>query len=565
MKIALCPINPTIADLEGNARRMVQAATRATASSPADLIVFPELAVCGYPPRDLVLDPGFVRACESAAQAVAEAMPDGATVLIGAPRATGIGRGVANSLLAFKSGQRLAVYDKRLLPTYDVFDEDRYFEPGDRPVLIPVAGRRVGLSICEDLWQGDDAGTHGRYHRQPDPVAELAASGCEVLAVPSATPFVSGKHAAQVGILRRHATRHAMTVVSVNQLGANDDLVFDGHACVIGPDGSMLGSTRGFDDEPAVVDLASAAPVDDPVAATPPERAVFEALKLGIADYARKTGHQRVIIGLSGGIDSALVATLASAALGPGSVLGLSMPGVYSSAGSVGDAEDLAARLGLRLVSAPITPAQAGFVRTLDAVFDGLDAPRLGSTRPDLADENLQSRVRGTILMGVANRTGALVLTTGNKSELAVGYCTLYGDMIGALGPIADLTKAWVYRLARWINANATELGFNSPPIPAASIEKFPSAELAPGQRDQDSLPPYEVLDEIVARYVEGRQSPWDIAEAMNLSPEWVVGLLGRIDRAQYKRQQMPVGLKVSPVAFGPGRRMPVAFRSGRR
>jgi NAD+ synthetase len=462
-------------------------------------------------------------------------------------------------------------YDKRLLPTYDVFDEDRYFEPGDRAVVIDVptsAGvRRVGLSICEDLWKGEDAGFALRYQRRADPVAEVVRARAEVLVSPSASPFVLGKGRRHRSILTKHATRHGIFVASVNQVGGNDDLVFDGHAAVYDPQGRALGFGPGFEESVVLLDIpphaagtsgAGEAPTD-PVLSSPDEELLFRALALGTRDYLRKTGHSKAIIGLSGGIDSAVTCAIAAAALGSENVLGVAMPGKYSSGHALADALELARRLGVRCVTAPIGKPFDGFRTTLDATFGELGARTLGEQLPDLAEENLQSRARGTILMAISNRTGAIVLTTGNKSELAVGYCTLYGDMNGGLAVLSDVTKIQVYKLARWLNAQHARAGFSAPPIPDSTITKPPAAELAPDQRDEDSLPPYAVLDEVVERYVEQKQSISRITSETGFDRNLVARIARLIDTAEYKRKQYAVGIKVTSVAFGSGRRVPIA------
>ena len=562
MRLALAQLNPTIGDLEANARRIADAAARAGAER-ADLLVVPELAICGYPPKDLLLHAGFVEACEGAARRAAADAPDAITLVIGSPRRLA-GGAIGNSLLVFRGGRQIAAYDKRLLPTYDVFDEDRYFSPGADAVVIEVAGLRVGLAICEDLWKGEDAGFSSHYRAALDPVAELARRGAGVLVVPSASPFVLGKGRRHRDILRSHATRHGVWVAAVNQVGGNDDLVFDGHGAVYSPTGDLCAAARGFQEQILLADLGpSATPgtVPDPLLDAPDTSLLLDALTLGTRDYLAKTGFTSAVLGLSGGIDSAVTAAIAARAIGPAHVLGLAMPSRYSSSHSVEDAHDLSRRLGLRCLDIPIEHGVAAGARALDDAFDLLGQPRLGASLPDLTEENLQSRLRGLIVMGVSNRTGAIVLTTGNKSELAVGYCTLYGDMNGGLAVLSDVPKTTVYRLAGHLNEHWRALGFATEPIPARSITKPPSAELRPDQTDQDSLPPYEILDQIVERYVERRESGRAIVEAAGIDPATVSRVLRLIDLAEYKRKQLAVGLKVTGVAFGQGRRMPIAQR----
>jgi len=574
MRTALVQFNPTIGDIAGNTRRMGEFITQA-GQAGAELVVFPELAVCGYPPRDLLLHEGFLDQCAAAAKELGEHHSAGLTLLFGCPLPRDRARpdrGTVNSLLAYRDGVMVDYYDKRLLPTYDVFDEDRYFEPGDRAVVIEVptahGPRRVGLSICEDLWKGEDAGFALRYERDADPVAELVRAGAEIIVSPSGSPFVLGKGRKHRNILTAHATRHAVFVLAVNQVGGNDDLVFDGHAAAYDPHGRALAFGPGFEEAVTLVDVPTredsaahhAAPEPrDPLLTTPDEELLFRALVLGTRDYLRKTGHTKAIIGLSGGIDSAITAAIAAVALGPERILGVAMPGKYSSEHSLTDAYDLACRLGVRCITTPIAEPFDGFRACLDASFSELGERPLGEQLPDITEENLQSRARGAILMALSNRTGALVLTTGNKSELAVGYCTLYGDMNGGLAVLSDVTKLEVYALARWMNANPERAGFDGPPIPPTTIDKPPSAELAPDQRDQDSLPPYEVLDEVIERYVEGKQSVSSIVRETGFERELVARLARLIDLNEYKRKQTAVGIKVSGIAFGSGRRVPIA------
>ncbi len=566
MRLALCQINPAVGDLEGNAR-LASHAVREAEAGGARLIVLPELSICGYPPRDLLLMEGFVRACEDACDGLAREVSTrtDATVVFGTPLANDDGS-TANALIAYRAGSRLAVYRKRLLPTYDVFDEDRYFEPGDEACVIEVDGVRVGLAICEDLWQGEDAGFKSRYARCADPVAALAQAGAQALVVPSASPFVLGKGLRHHRVLASRAERHGLWVASVNQVGGNDDLIFDGYATVHAPDGRVTAAGPGFERAVVIADIdprvrAPERPIEDPRLACEPERLAFHALRVGVRDYLRKTGFTDAVLGLSGGIDSAVTGAIAVAALGAPRVVGVAMPSVYSSSHSIEDAQDLARRLGILCPVAPIGEPFEGYRRTLDPLFAELGRGVIGSTRPDLAEENLQSRVRGAMMMALSNRTGAMLLTTGNKSELAVGYCTLYGDMNGGLAVLSDCTKRLVYTLARWINANHAECGFAQPPIPERTIEKPPSAELAPDQLDSDSLPAYDELDAIVERRVERHQSAATIARETGIELATVRRIVRLIDVNEYKRKQTAVGLKITSVAFGPGRRMPIAQR----
>jgi len=559
--IVLCPFNPVVGAVESNARVMADLARRA-ADGGAALAVFPELAICGYPPRDLLLQRGFVERCEQVC-ADMQASIAGVATVVGVPVRLP-GGGIANALRVRLSSGEVVVYHKRLLPTYDVFDEDRYFEPGAAPRVVDVAGVKVGLAICEDLWGGRDAGFAARYAGAADPVAELVAMGASVIVSPSASPFVVGKHHKHREIVRGHAVRHGITVASVNQLGANDELIFDGHAFAYGPDGSMIADALPFRDQgPVALGMNAAVPAASG-GERAPEADLFDALCLGVRDYFVKTGFRDAVLGLSGGIDSALTAVIAHVALRqvPGSrgVTGLAMPSRYSSGHSVEDAVESARRLGCPCHVVPIEPGFDGARVMTDGLLAMTGDARLGERFPDLAEENLQSRIRGTLLMTLSNRAGSLVLTTGNKSELAVGYCTLYGDMNGGLAVLADVTKTWVYRLSRWINANHVSIGLAQPPIPQRSIDKAPSAELRPGQTDQDSLPPYDVLDGIVERYVEERMEPEAIIAAGFDEPT-VRRVVRLIDLSEYKRRQAAIALKVTSVAFGTGRRFPVAWR----
>jgi NAD+ synthase (glutamine-hydrolysing) len=578
------PFNSLVGDVEGNARRMGELARDAAGSTGglrgADLIVMPELAISGYPPKDLLMQDGFVEAAMATARSLGEGGPASATLVFGCPVRLDErqGAGIANSLLAYRGGRLIARYDKRLLPTYDVFDEDRYFVAGSRSVVldVPVAGgalRRVGLSICEDLWRGDDVGFSQRYLGLPDPVAELCRvqpdgrAGAEIIVNPSASPFVLGKSRRHRDILVKHATRHKVHVAAVNVVGANDELVFDGQAAVIDPAGQTVAAAPGFVEGITLVDIDVGAPgsgraATDVLLSSSDEELLFRALVLGVRDYVRKTGFTSALLGLSGGIDSAVTAVIAAAALGPARVMGVRLPSAISSRGSLDDAAELARRLGLECRTIPIQ----GPVDALAAAL----APSFAGRSADVTEENLQSRVRGTLLMGLSNKLGSILLTTGNKSELAVGYCTLYGDMNGGLAVLSDVTKHWVYRLSRWMNASHARLGIaglSGPPIPEPSITKPPSAELRPNQTDQDSLPEYDVLDDIIERFVVRRQAPDAIVRETGYDGAIVRKVLRLIEISEYKRKQAAIGLKVSGVAFGSGRRAPIAqgYRADRR
>jgi NAD+ synthase/NAD+ synthase (glutamine-hydrolysing) len=560
MQVRLAPLNPTVGDLPANASLILDAA-RAASSAGVDLLVLPELVLCGYPPKDLLAQHGFVPGCMNHAARIVAECPANLTIVFGTPWHIDPARDrPANALVAARNHVIITVYPKRLLPTYDVFDEDRYFAPGDHPAVIdvptPSGARRVGLTICEDLWRGEDAGFSSRYSGLGDPVRDLALLKVDAIVSPSASPFVLGKGERHRRIVAAHARTHAIPVASVNQHGGNDELLFDGHAFAFGPDGELARGSL-FTNVGTTFTLASPQPLAELPA---DEHQLFDALVMGIRDYLRKTGFRSAILGLSGGIDSALTAVLGCAAIGRDNMRGLAMPSRYSSDHSKSDAFELARRLGMRCDVIPIETGQIALTSTLDDYFDAVQQPRLGAKLPDITEENLQSRLRGTILMGVSNRTGAIVLTTGNKSELAVGYCTLYGDMNGGLAVLSDVSKQWVYRLSRWINAHYQSCGFSEPPIPEGTITKAPSAELRPNQTDQDSLPPYDVLDAIIDRYVEGRQSASQIISAGFDEPT-VRRVLRLIDLSEYKRAQAAMGLKVTSVAFGSGRRWPIAQR----
>lgn len=580
VRLRLAPLNPTIGDLEGNAALIARAIDDARADR-ADLVLFPELCVCGYPPRDLLLQEGFVPACVRRVTDLAS-RAKGITVVLGSPWLDADAQGTPgarvgaplpfNSLLALRDGAILARHDKRLLPTYDVFDEDRYFRAGDSPCVIDVAGVRVGLSVCEDLWRGADAGVLARYAHRADPVEGLVREGAQLILNASASPFVLRKGVAQRAILTEHVRRHGVALAAVNQLGGNDELIFDGRASLFVPDraaasgAKLVALGKGFADTPATIDLPGAPSawgalpgVRDPLDDTGD---LWDALVLGARDYCRKTGFSSAVLGLSGGIDSAVVCCIAAAALGPERVLAVAMPSRYSSPGSVADAQALAGALGVTLVRAPIEQAHAAYESLLRESFAA--TPSSSAQSEGVTWENLQSRIRGAILMAFSNRNGAILLTTGNKSELAVGYCTIYGDMNGGLAILADVTKANVYRLARWINAHPERLELSTSGravIPEATISKPPSAELRPDQTDQDTLPPYDVVDEIVERSVEGRQSPSTIARESGIDAPTIARVLRLIEVSEFKRRQAAPGLKVTSVAFGTGRRWPIAQR----
>jgi NAD+ synthetase len=535
MRVTLIQTDPIIGDFTRNTRMILEGYALARRER-AEVAVSGELAVCGYPPRDLLERADFLDACAAAAAAVVAGTADGGPVLVfGAPwRADGR---LHNAAVVAHDGRVVAVVPKSLLPTYDVFDERRYFSPGHNPGVIAVAGLRLGVTVCEDLWNDPELTPDRRYDL--DPVLRLV--GADLVVNLSASPFHAGKVRLRRSLLARVAARVGAPVVYVNQVGGNDELLFDGRSFAVGADGRLLGEAAACAADTRTVDT-------DGVAAGAPlvtfEEEVHDALVMGLRDYAARCGFRRALVGLSGGIDSALVAVLAARALGPANVLGVGLPGPYSSEGSVTDARRLAANLGIRFELLPIIPIVDAFLHALD------NGPLAGHPR-DVTEENLQARTRGTLLMAISNKLGHLLLTTGNKSEMAVGYCTLYGDMNGGLAVVADLFKTEVYRLSRWINRDGEV-------IPQATLDKAPSAELAPNQTDQDSLPPYDVLDAILRAYVEGCVSP-DAIVALGHDRALVERVVRLVVQSEYKRWQAPPALRVSPRAFGTGRRLPLA------
>jgi NAD+ synthetase len=532
-------------------------AVRRGRDSGAQLVVCPELSLLGYPPRDILLRRGVAEHCLAMAEELAKGVPDSMLVLAGLPiRATQ--RPFRNAVALLRGGRIEGFAAKQLLPSYDVFDEDRYFESGERTTVIEHAGERVAVLLCEDLWQAGDAGSLRRYAR--DPVADAKAQGATIIAVLSASPFVAGKDAQHERLLAERARESGAFVASVNAVGGQDDLVFDGGSRLVSPDGRVIAACTRFEEafvaadttESAVSSAADSAESASGVhggggADLDAER--FHAIVRGVRDYFAATRNTKAILGLSGGIDSALVAAIAASALGAENVAALLMPSRYSSIGSIDDAHASARALQLgRVETLPIEPLHGAAESTVAGIFptDGL------------AGENLQSRARGLLVMLASNATGALVLTTGNKSEYATGYATLYGDMNGALAPIGDLYKTEVYAMARMLNARFAEFGFARPPIPTASIDKAPSAELRPNQTDQDSLPPYDLLDAVLRVLVDGEGSVDAAVDASGAPREAVLRIARMLDRAQFKRDQAAIILKLSPRAFGRGRRYPI-------
>jgi len=547
MRIAIAQLNLTVGDIAANERLILSAYQRGVEAG-AELVVCPELSVTGYPPRDLLLRPAFVRASREAIQRLAAATGE-VGLLVGFVDENPVrpGRPVFNAAALLQRGAVLAVRHKTLLPTYDVFDEDRYFEPATGNAPVEFNGRRIGITICEDIWNDADLWPERRY--RPDPAADLAAAGAEILFNLSASPWHLGKERTRHELLHRLARRTGRPVVYCNLVGGNDELVFDGQSVAFDGQGRLLAQADPFAEDFRVIDVRAEGGQTPRI--FPSEELLHGALVLGTRDYLHKCGFKAAVLGLSGGIDSAVVACLAVSALGAGNVRGLSLPSQYSSQGSLDDARDLAAILGIGYDVVPIQPPFEAVKGQMHALFAG--------RAEDVAEENMQARLRGVILMAMSNKFGSRLLTTGNKSELAVGYCTLYGDMCGGLAVISDVPKTWVYRLARWINSDAVARGLR-PPIPEPTITKPPSAELRPNQTDQDSLPPYDVLDAILEQYVVDQRSPAEI-RAAGFRPADVARVVKLIDGAEYKRRQAAPGLKVTTKAFGVGRRIPVAQR----
>jgi NAD+ synthase (glutamine-hydrolysing) len=534
VRIALGQIDPTVGDLDGNVELMTAWASRASEAG-ADVIVFPELAITGYPPEDLVLRPAFVEDNLAALERLAGETAGGCPVVTGFVDRTDAGIHNAAGLLA--NGEVVARYHKVKLPNYGVFDEQRTFVPGDAECAVRLAGSELGLSVCEDAWTPGPP--FDAYARRKTPVI-LNING---------SPYHRGKAGERIEICRDRALETNAWIVYVNAVGGQDELVFDGGSIVTAPDGTLRHRAGVFEEDLLIVEIDEGGSFADERLEWPEEpEDVYRALVLGLGDYAQKNGFRDVVLGLSGGVDSAFVATLAVDALGPGAVRALAMPSRYSSPESLEDAAEIARRLGIRLDVIGIDEIFGAYLAALEEPFRGTD--------PGTAEENLQARIRGALLMAISNRFGSLVLATGNKSEYAVGYATLYGDMAGGFAPIKDVPKTLVYDLVRWRNAQGPGEG----PIPERVVKKPPSAELRPEQKDTDSLPPYEVLDPIVEAYVEGDRSPEDIV-AEGADPDLVERIVAMIDRAEYKRRQAAPGIKITPKAFGRDRRMPITNR----
>ena len=546
MKIAAVQLNPTIGDVEGNTARILDGFARAT-SAGAELVVLPEQSILGYPAKDLLLRREVIEQNLAALQRIVAAtagLQAGVIVGFAEPNEGGIGRPVFNSAAFIADGQIVARSRKRLLPTYDIFDEARYFEPGGVQPVIDFRGRRVGVMICEDMWSTQQLLARPLY--DIDPPCDLAAAGADLLINISASPYYLGKHESRLELMAGHARRYGTPLLFCNQVGGNDELLFDGLSSVVDATGRLVAQAKAFEEDLLLIDLDD---LDSArLEAMPTGVANLRAaLVMGLRDYMRKCRFTGVVVGLSGGLDSAVVACLAAEALGPPNVLGVAMPSRYSSEHSVADAKALAENLGIDFSIIPIEPLHAAFEREL--------RPHFAGRPPDVTEENIQARIRGVSLMALSNKFGRLLLTTGNKSELAVGYCTLYGDMCGGLALISDVPKTMVYELAHEINRRA-----GREVIPRSTLTKPPSAELRPNQTDQDSLPPYEVLDEILARYEERLESIEQIVAA-GFDSAMVTEVVRKIHLNEYKRQQAAPGLKVTSRAFGFGRRMPIAAR----
>ncbi len=544
MKIALGQINPTVGDFSGNAAKIISYSLQAR-DAGAGLILFPELAVCGYPPRDLVERPSFVARCQATIEKIA-AETQGIAVICGTvtPAEAESGKKVMNSAALLRDGRVDFIQSKMLLPTYDVFDEMRNFAPAKSQKLFDFCGSQMALTICEDAWNDKRFWNQQLY--VVDPVDELVRAGGNFVLNISASPFWLGKRELRRDMLEAIARNQKVPVAMVNQVGGNDSLLFDGSSLVIAPDGRVIAQGKSFEEDLIYFDPEKLTGDMHPQVETE-EGSAYGALVLGTRDYVHKCGFERAIIGLSGGIDSALTAAVAVDALGPENVIGVGMPGPYSSQGSIDDARELAKNLKIRFEVLSIDDIYQAARQTLAPMFAGMPE--------DVTEENIQSRARGMLLMAISNKFGALVLSTGNKSELAVGYCTLYGDMVGGLAVISDVPKTLVYRLSAYVNSKRKV-------IPEATLTKPPSAELRPDQKDSDSLPPYDVLDVILEDFVEDSYSAERIAFVHKFDLDLVRRVIRMVERSEYKRQQAAPGIKISAKAFGYGRRFPIAAKA---
>ncbi len=549
MRLGLAQINTTVGDIAGNRQRILDA-YKTLVGRGAELVVFPELVTCGYPPRDLLFKRRFVPDVEESLLAVAAAVGE-IPAIVGTVESntSGTGRSYYNSAAFCHRGKVVSVARKCLLPTYDVFDEDRYFEPATQTTVIAHAGVRIGVTICEDIWAHPMISTRRLYNGM-DPVKQLATQKCGLMVNLSASPWNHGKSGVRQTLVTDAARALGCPVAYVNAVGGNDELIFDGRSLVSDPAGRVLTGMAAFAEDLTVAETGPGhvSSVLSPTFEQSEMADILSGLTLGLRDYAQKVGFRTALVALSGGIDSAVVGTIAAAAFGPRNVIGVSLPSEISSQHSRDDAQRLAENLGIRLETIGIADVVAACEGALAPVFSG--RPR------DVTEENIQARVRGVLMMAMSNKFGALLLTTGNKSEMAVGYCTLYGDMCGGLAVISDVYKTQVYALANWINADAKRAG-RTPPIPQSSIDKLPSAELRPNQTDQDSLPPYDVLDAVLKGYVEEGLSRRDLV-AQGFSETVVADVARKVDLNEYKRKQAAPGLKITPLAFGVGRRIPI-------
>jgi NAD+ synthase (glutamine-hydrolysing) len=544
VKIALAQIDPTVGDFTGNLEKIVAASNRAAAMG-ARLTVFSELAICGYPPADFLEKPSFLARCRSAVDELAaatSALPTAVLAGVALPAEPSSGKPAVNAAVLLDRGRLLLEQHKRLLPFYDVFDEQRYFAPARAQQVVELDGVRLAITICEDAWNDKNFWSQRLY--TVDPMEELMRQHPDLHINLSSSPFWHSKRAIRRHMLAAIARRDGIPVLMSNQVGGNDSLIFDGSSLALNTRGELIAQLASFEEDMVLLDPLDAPAM--PVIEDDETAAAYRALVLGTRDYVRKCGFTKALVGLSGGIDSALVAAIAADALGPENVIAVGMPSPYSSKGSIDDSRQLAANLGIRFDVIGISALFGEFTHALQPQFAG--------TKPDTTEENIQSRIRGTLLMALSNKFSALVLTTGNKSEMAVGYCTLYGDMVGALAVIGDLVKTRVYAVCRWLNRDR-EL------IPAAILQKPPSAELRPDQKDTDSLPAYEVLDPILEAYVERYETPEQIAEANGFPLPLVQQVVRLVERSEYKRQQAAPVLKVTPKSFGMGRRFPIAVK----
>lgn len=544
MKIALLQLNLTVGDLVGNADKIIES-VKLSKEKGVELCITSELALLGYPPRDLLLNRTFIQRAGEKIREMAGRLADSPAVLIGTAgfNSSGVGKPLYNTAVLLQQGKIIEKFYKTLLPTYDVFDEDRYFEPSSSQHILELNGLRIGVTICEDIWNDKDFWSSRRY--TTDPVEKLTSSEVDCIVNLSASPFTLQKQKIRESMLGQIANKYKVPVLYTNQVGGNDDLIFDGRSCAFDSNGRLIARGKAFLEDIVIVDLTTCLENishDDFTL----EAEAWNALVLGTKDYINKCGFKRALLGLSGGIDSALTAAIAVEAIGKQNVFGVLMPSPFSSNGSIGDSLELSKRLRIKTLTLPINNIMDAFGNTLKDAFTGYP--------PDITEENIQCRIRGNLLMALSNKYGALLLTTGNKSELAVGYCTIYGDMSGGLAVIADVPKTMVYRLAEWINRVKGNI------IPQETIEKVPSAELRPSQTDQDSLPPYDILDNILYRFIELHKSAEEIV-ADGFDKNIVQKVLGLVEKAEFKRKQAAPGLKITDRAFGTGWRMPIACR----